>query len=89
MTSTLRGGGWNSLILRTTSTDRLREMRTGGSKIPKILRTSYVHGPLPYVRQLSGISVWTLFVWTLLTRAMPKENEPHIRLDQTYTQRQL
>ena len=35
--------------VRTNITDRLREMRTRGrgvSKIPKILRTSYVHGPL-------------------------------------------
>ena len=49
MTSALRGeGGFkNYLILRTNSTDRLREMRTRGrgvSKVPKILRTSYVHG---------------------------------------------
>ena len=36
-------------ILRMNSTDRLREMwtrRRGVSKIPKILRRSYVHGPL-------------------------------------------
>ena len=50
MTSAPRGeGGFkNCPILRTNSTDRLREMRTRGrgvSKIPKILRTSYVHGP--------------------------------------------
>ena len=49
MTSTLGGGGFRiSRILRTTSTDKLREMRERGrgSKIPKILRTSSVHGPL-------------------------------------------
>ena len=43
------GGLKNCPILRTNSSDRLREMRTRGrgeSKIPKILRTSYVHGPL-------------------------------------------
>ena len=48
MTSARRGEGGleNWLILRTNNTDRLREMRTrGGSKIPKILWTSYVHGP--------------------------------------------
>ena len=53
MTSTRRvGRGILKIrpILRTNSTDRLREMRTrgrggGGAKIPKILRTSYEHGP--------------------------------------------
>ena len=35
--------------MRTNSTDRLREIRTkggGGLKIPKILRTSFMYGPL-------------------------------------------
>ena len=38
------GGFKNCPIMRTNSTDRLREMRTreGGSNIPKILQTSYV-----------------------------------------------
>ena len=50
MTFARRGGGGfkNCQILRTNSTERLREMRTRGrglSKIPKFLRTSYVHGP--------------------------------------------
>ena len=43
------GGGFkNYPILRTNSTDRLREMRMkggGGSKNPKILRTSFKYGP--------------------------------------------
>ena len=41
----------NCPILRTNSTDRLREMRTrGGQKYLKILRTrtSYVHGPIEW-----------------------------------------
>ena len=51
MTSARRGGGgfMNCPILRTTSSDWLREMRTrerGVSKFFKILRASYVHGPL-------------------------------------------
>ena len=44
MTSALRGRGVfeNALILRTRSTDRLRELRTKGEvkKKPEILRTS-------------------------------------------------
>ena len=60
MTSAPRGeGGFkNCLILRTNCTDRLREIRTRGrgvSKIPKILRMSYVHGP-------SVNSVWTFCI---------------------------
>ena len=50
MMSARRGGGGfkNCPILRTNSTDRLREMRMkggGGSKNPKILRTSFKYGP--------------------------------------------
>ena len=39
--------------MRTNSTGRLREMRTkggGGLNIPKILRTSFMYGPLTLVR---------------------------------------
>ena len=50
MTSARSGGGGskNCSILRTNSTDRLREMRMKGegSKNPKLLRTSFMYGPL-------------------------------------------
>ena len=49
------GGGFQELA----STDRLREMRTkGGSKISKILRTSYVHGPLCAIYDEGSVNDW-------------------------------
>ena len=56
------GGLNNGLILRTNSTDRLREMWTRGrgeSKIPKIMRTSYVHGSLRYDFLDFGKQFWS------------------------------
>ena len=58
------GGGFkNCPILQTDSTDRLREMRMkggGGSKNPKILRTSFKYGPFHY----HNISNLALVVFT-------------------------
>ena len=68
MTSARRGGGGfkNCPILRTNSTDRLREMwvtggRIGGSKNPKILRMSLKYGPSKchYRASSKRASFWT------------------------------